>query len=271
MNSLFAGVDIGSTNSKACVIDVEGNILGYAQDATGVDRGSSGEEVLVAACSKLGVSVDDLTCIGATGYGRRQLGCADVVYPEVICHARGAEHLVPGTRTVLDIGGQDCKIIECKDGSVLKFEMNDKCAAGTGRFFEVLSEHLFNVSIDELSDLAAASTNGARVSSMCTVFAETEIVSMLSQGVSEADICRGMIEAIFRRIKAMAGAASIRIVSPVVFMGGCARCAAAKPILEEMIGMEVLVPEVPQMPASLGIALIARDDYLLDSQDNNQD
>jgi predicted CoA-substrate-specific enzyme activase len=182
-----------------------------------------------------------------------------------------SEHLVPGTRTVLDIGGQDCKILECKEGSVLKFEMNDKCAAGTGRFFEVLSEHLFNVSIDELSDLAAASTNGARVSSMCTVFAETEIVSMLSQGVSEADICRGMIEAVFRRIKAMAGAASIRITSPVVFMGGCARCATAKPILEEMIGMEVLVPEEPQMPAALGIALIARDDYLLDLQDNNQD
>jgi predicted CoA-substrate-specific enzyme activase len=264
MKGLFAGVDIGSTNSKACVIDIEGTILGYAQDATGVDRGGSGEEVLLAACSSLDVSPADLAYIGATGYGRRQLACANVVYPEVICHARGAEHIVPGARTVLDIGGQDCKIIECKDGAVLKFEMNDKCAAGTGRFFEVLSEHLFNVSIDELSDLAAASASGARVSSMCTVFAETEIVSMLSQGVSEADICRGMIEAIFRRIKAMAAAASIRIVPPVVFMGGCARCFAAKPILEEMIGMEVLVPEIPQMPASLGIALMARDDYLLD-------
>ena len=259
---LFAGVDIGSTNSKACIIDSKGNVLGYSQNATGSDRGVSGEEAYSRALADAGVEREEVLYVGATGYGRRKFEPADVVSPEVICHALGAERLFPGVRTVLDVGGQDCKIIQCSDGLVLKFEMNDKCAAGTGRFFEVLSGHLLHIGIDELSELASRSKGGARISSMCTVFAESEIVSMLSQGVPNEDICRGMIEAMFRRIKAMAGAASIPFEGPVVFMGGVARCLATKPILEEMLGMDVLVPEVPQLPACLGVALMARDEYL---------
>ena len=260
---LFAGVDIGSTNSKACIIDVDANVLGYAQNATGADRGDSGEEAYEAALEAAGVSREDIVYVAATGYGRRKFEPANVVYPEVICHALGANQLFPGTRTVLDVGGQDCKVVQQNEGLVLKFEMNDKCAAGTGRFFETLSGHLLGVDIEELSDMAARSEKGARISSMCTVFAETEIVSLLSQGVSNDDIARGMIEAMFRRIKAMAGAASIPFEEPLVFMGGVARCAAAKPILENMVGCKVLVPGEPQMPASLGVALMARDDYFM--------
>ena len=265
LRNLYAGVDIGSTNSKACIVDGDGNVLGYSQNATGADRGGSGVEAFEAAMREAHVERKDISYIGATGYGRRKFPEYDVVYPEVICHARGAEILIPGTRTILDIGGQDCKVLECRDGQVLKFEMNDKCAAGTGRFFEVLSEHLLHVTLDELSDLAAASENPARVSSVCTVFAESEIVSMLSQGITPEDVSRGMIEAIFRRIRSMAKAASINFEAPLVFMGGCARCKAAKPILEEMLGMEVFVPEIPQLPACLGVAMMARDDYLLET------
>ncbi len=262
MSMYFAGVDIGSTNSKACIIDVTGEVLGYSQNATGADRGDSGETAFAAALENAGLTREDISYIGATGYGRRKFEPADVVFPEVICHAYGAEQLFPGTKTVLDIGGQDCKIIQCSDGLVLKFEMNDKCAAGTGRFFEVLAGHLLNVSIDDLGDLALKSTAGARISSMCTVFAETEIVSMLSQGVPNEDICRGLIEAMVRRVKAMAGSASIPFEEPVVFMGGLARCTAAKPILDEMLGIDCLVPEIPQLPAALGVALMARDEFL---------
>lgn len=262
MKRLFAGVDIGSTNSKACIIDLAGSVLGYAQNATGADRGDSGMKAFEKALAQAGVRRGEISHIGATGYGRRKFEPADVVYPEVLCHAMGAEHLLPGTKTVLDVGGQDCKVIQCHEGMVLKFEMNDKCAAGTGRFFEVLSGHLLNITLDELSDLALASKKPARISSMCTVFAETEIVSMLSQDTPSEDICRGMIEAMFRRIKALAGAASIPLESPLMFMGGVARCEAAKPILEELLGIEVFVPEIPQLPAALGVALMARDDLL---------
>lgn len=232
MTLLFAGVDIGSANSKACIIDIDGNILGYSQNATGSDRGDSGMECYNAALEAAGASADDIAYVAATGYGRRKFEPADVVYPEVICHALSAEQLFPGTRTVLDVGGQDCKIIQQREGLVTKFEMNDKCAAGTGRFFETQPSKLLGVAIEDLSDMAARSQEGARISSMCTVFAETEIVSMLSQGRSSDDIARGMIEAMFRRIKAMAGAASIPFEEPLVFMGGVAHCAAAKPILE---------------------------------------
>ncbi len=261
MTQYFAGVDIGSTNSKACIIDETGAIVGYAQNATHSDREESGLEAYHSALRKAGVNETEILHVGATGYGRRKFTCADVVYPEVICHAVGAEKLFPGTRTVLDVGGQDCKVMQCRDGEVLKFEMNDKCAAGTGRFFEVLSGHLLHVSLDELSDLAEKSTNPARISSMCTVFAETEIVSLLSQGVSEEDVSRGMIEAMFRRIKAMAASAVIPFEEPLIFMGGAARCKAAKQILEDMIGIRVFVPDIPQLPACLGVALMARDEY----------
>ena len=262
MKGYFAGVDIGSTNSKACVIDLEGNVLGYSQNATGSDRGDSGEEAFANALAAASVDRAQVLHVSATGYGRRKFAPANSVHPEVICHAAGAEQLFPGVRTVLDVGGQDCKVIQCRGGLVLKFEMNDKCAAGTGRFFEVLAGHLLGVDIEEVGALALRSSAGARVSSMCTVFAETEIVSMLSQGVPVEDICRGLIEAMFRRIKAMAGSASIPFETPLVFMGGVARCSAARPVLEEMLGVEVLVPEVPQMPAALGAALMARDAYV---------
>lgn len=262
MDTYFAGVDIGSTNSKACIINIDGIVLGYAQNPTKANRQESGCDVYEHALSNAGINDNDVSYVGATGYGRRKFERADIVYPEVICHAIGAEHLFPNTRTVLDVGGQDCKIIQCHEGIVLKFEMNDKCAAGTGRFFEVLSENLLKIPIDQLSDLAEASKDPVRISSMCTVFAESEVVSMLSQGVSNENISRGMIEAMFRRIKAMAGAASIPLNPPLVFMGGVARCKAAKSILEDLIGMDVLVPEVPQLPASLGIAIMARDEWL---------
>ncbi len=264
MKGYFAGVDIGSTNSKACIINLEGEVLGYAQNATGSDRGDSGETAFSHALEDAKIERESILHIGATGYGRRKFEPANVVYPEVICHASGAEKIFPGVRTVLDVGGQDCKVIQCQEGLVMKFEMNDKCAAGTGRFFEVLAGHLLGVSIDEVGSLALQSNAGARISSMCTVFAESEIVSMLSQGVPTQDICRGLIEAMFRRIRAMAGSASIPLEGPIVFMGGMARCSAAKPILEEMVKSEVLVPEIPQLPAALGAALMARDDFLVD-------
>lgn len=264
MTALFGGVDIGSTNSKACIIDDEGRVLGYAQNATGSDRGDSGMQVYLNALADAGVSERDVAYVGATGYGRRKFKPANVVYPEVVCHARGAEELYPGTRTVLDVGGQDSKVIQCKEGLVTKFEMNDKCAAGTGRFYEVLAQNLLKVTLDELSDLALQAESGVRISSMCTVFAETEVVSLLSQGVSNEEICRGMIEAMFRRIRSMAGSASIPLEEPIVFMGGTAHCKAAKPIFEGMTGLEIHVPDNPQLPACLGVALMARDDYFAD-------
>jgi (R)-2-hydroxyacyl-CoA dehydratese activating ATPase len=146
---LFAGVDIGSTTAKAVLIDEAGLVLAYSIMDTKHDRNQSGEEVLAMALDQAGTSADRLTVVASTGYGRRSFKRSQKVMPEIICHARGTEHLHPGVKTVIDVGGQDSKIIALGErGTVEMFEMNDRCAAGTGRFFEVLSGRLLSVPLD---------------------------------------------------------------------------------------------------------------------------
>lgn len=257
----FGGVDIGSTTTKAVVIDDEGSVLGFSLADTTSDRSASGEAVLATALGHLDKGFDDLSSIGATGYGRRVFDHAQTVVPEVICHARGTEQLIPGVRTVIDIGGQDSKVIECQSGLVMKFEMNDKCAAGSGRFFEVLSRRLLNVTLDELGPMALRAEDEVRLSSICTVYAESEIVSMLSNGVSRDAIAKGILVSVFRRIVSMANQSGVAMKEPIVLSGGVAKSSAAIPLLEELLGKTVTAVPNPQLPAALGAALLAQDAY----------
>ncbi len=262
-NDLIAGVDIGSTTSKAVMINESGEVVAFAIIDTKHDRNASGEEVLKMALDKAGKDYKDLCMVFSTGYGRRAFERSDEAVPEVICHARGTVHLCPDVRTIIDIGGQDAKLISIgSDGIVDKFDMNDKCAAGTGRFFEVLSRRLLNVPIDELGPLAMKSKNPVLLSSTCTVFAETEIVSYLSQGIPQEDIAMGILESIARRIWAMGSQARIKFVEPIVVTGGLAKNLALKNAFEDRFDKSVHLMKNPQMQAALGAALMAKDKFV---------
>jgi predicted CoA-substrate-specific enzyme activase len=260
---LFAGVDIGSTTSKAVLIDGAGAVLAYSILDTKHDRNQSGEEVLAMALESAGKNDSDLAVIASTGYGRRSFQRTQKVMPEIICHARGTEHLYPGVRTVIDVGGQDSKIIAVGvGGTVEMFEMNDRCAAGTGRFFEVLSRRLLSVPLDELGPLALTSKNPVYLSSVCTIFAESEIISYLSEGLPSADIAMGILEAMAKRVVSLGRQARIAYEEPIVLTGGVALNVAAKKAFEDQLDKTVVALEDPQMPAALGVALIGRDEYV---------
>ena len=178
---MFTGIDIGSVTAKAVIVGEQREILVFSIAPTRHDREKSGQEVLQAALSKIGRPKEAIKYTVTTGYGRRAF-TADEVLPEIICHAKGTKALLPSVRTIIDIGGQDSKVIELdEEGRVIKFEMNDKCAAGTGRFLEVLTERILNLDLEELGPLSLKCQKPCIISSVCTVFAETEIVSLLSE------------------------------------------------------------------------------------------
>jgi len=258
---LFAGVDIGSTTSKAVLIDEAGVVVAYSIIDTKHDRNRSGEEVLGLALEAAGRDEADLATVASTGYGRRSFTRSQKVMPEIICHARGTEHMYPEVKTIIDLGGQDSKIIAVGErGTVMMFEMNDRCAAGTGRFFEVLSRRLLSVPLEELGPLALTSKNPVYLSSVCTIFAESEIISYLSEGLPIADIAMGILEAMAKRVISTGRQARIAYEQPIVLTGGVALNVAAKKAFEDQLDKEVVVLDRPQMPAALGVALIGRDE-----------
>ncbi|MDD6181525.1 MAG: acyl-CoA dehydratase activase [Desulfovibrionaceae bacterium] len=252
---LTAGIDIGSVAAKAVILDTSHQqILGFAVQPSGWNPREAGAQVLEAACSHAGVQRGSLDAVVGTGYGRVALPWADRTVTEITCHARGALHLFPRTGVVLDIGGQDSKAISTDaDGSVLDFVMNDKCAAGTGRFLQVLSG-ILGMDLDELNT-AAGTSEPAAISSMCAVFAETEIVGLLAQGVSPASIAAGVYLSIARRMRALAGRIPMR--GECTFTGGLAVSPSFAARLAAELGVPVNVPEHPQITGALGAALIA--------------
>lgn len=179
-----------------------------------------------------------------------------------MCHARGTRLLVPEVRTIIDIGGQDSKVIRLDDkGLVTRFEMNDKCAAGTGRFLEVLTERILNLTLDEIGSLALQSTRDCHISSVCTVFAESEILSLLSEKYSKEDIAWGMSKAIARRVIGMGTGGQISFEEPIVFSGGVSRNSGVVKAIENELRKKVISLEEPQVTAALGAAIYARESY----------
>lgn len=248
---ITAGIDVGSTATKAVVFD--GRVIGEALLPTGWNPREAGLQALEGALRQAGVERKDVMSVVGTGYGRISLSFIDRKATEVACHARGASFLVPTTRLVVDIGGQDSKVIAIKEnGTVSDFLMNDKCAAGTGRFLQVMTGVL-DVTLDELGELALDSEPAA-VSSMCAVFAESEVIGLLSRGVSKGAVAAGVIESISRRIQALAG--RMPPTDEITFTGGLARNKAVCRRLSETLGRPLRVPERPQMVGALGAALI---------------
>jgi len=256
---MFAGIDVGSATTKAVLLSKDMRTLSFSVIPTGHDFNLSGNKVLESALQKIGKSRNCVEYLVSTGYGRRSLLIHDKVLPEIICHAKGTNHLFPKSKTIIDIGGQDSKVIELDDeGNVVRFEMNDKCAAGTGRFLEVLSG-ILEVDIKDLGLLSIRSKNPCVLSSVCTVFAESEVISYLSHGKAREDICAGLSRAIAKRVISMGRAAQIAYEKEIVFSGGVAKNIGVVRAIEQELGEKVLVPKEPQITAALGAAIFAKD------------
>jgi predicted CoA-substrate-specific enzyme activase len=251
-----AGVDIGSLTAKAIILE-DNRILGRSLVLTGHNSRLSGRRALDLALEEAGLAQDDLGGIVATGYGRLAADFTEDKVTEITCHARGAHSTNPEARTVIDLGGQDSKAIAIDDlGKVLDFVMNDKCSAGTGRFLEVMA-HALEIELDDLGKLSLESGSPAAISSVCTVFAESEVVSRVAEGVSKVDIVAGIHQAIASRIYAMA--VRIPVEQEIIMTGGVARNRGVVRALEKRFESEILVPAMPQHTGALGAAIIAEE------------
>jgi len=255
---LVAGIDVGAATAKAVILG-NGGILGYSIKPTGRDVKLTANKVIQEALEKarLSTSINGLNYVVSTGYARESIEFANKTVTEIICHARGANFVIPSTRFIIDMGGQDSKAIEVDaQGNVINFTMNDKCAAGTGRFLEVMAQVLEVESVAEMGPLALQSKEPCRISSTCTVFAETEVVVLRAAGKDRKDLIAGVHKAVSSRVAVMASNLAIR--PDAVFAGGVAKNIGVKKFLEEEIGMEFLVPVEPQIIGALGAALFAQ-------------
>jgi predicted CoA-substrate-specific enzyme activase len=223
---------------------------------TGPEHRKLANRVMEEALAKAKLAFDDITYVVATGYGRINVPFADKQITEISCHARGVGHLLPEVRTVIDIGGQDSKGIKLKDGRAVDFVMNDKCAAGTGRFLEVTAESL-GVSLEEMGKLSLEAKNRVGISSTCTVFAAQEVVARLSEGAALADIIAGLHEAIATRIYGMVR--RLKIEREVAITGGGAKNIGLVKAMEAKLGFPVLVPPEPLLTGAIGAALLGKD------------
>jgi predicted CoA-substrate-specific enzyme activase len=254
--SLAAGIDIGSITAKAAVMR-DGKLLGTRVIFTGYNAESAGRRVFDELLAELGLAPAEIGRIVATGYGRKSVAMADKAVTEIMCHAAGARFLDPSIRSLIDIGGQDSKaVVMDGEGKVVNFTMNDKCAAGTGRFLEVMARAL-EADLDEFGGLSLRAGRPAKISSLCTVFAESEVISLIAKGEARENIIAGIHEAIASRVAAMAN--RIGLAEPIMMTGGVARNIGVVRALEKAIGMSVVVSPHAQVAGAIGAASLAQE------------
>lgn len=255
-NNVFAGIDVGSRTAKAVIINHEG-IVSYSIIETGADPRKAGEKVFEKALHQGGYGKEVMRIIG-TGYGRVSLSFVDGIITELSCHAKGVHYLNPNIRTVIDIGGQDSKVIKLnRGGSMSDFVMNDRCAAGTGRFLEVMAKAL-ETSLEELGQISLSSNKTCGINSTCTVFAESEVISLLAAGEKKEDIAAGLYHAIAKRVGNLAK--HLDIEEDVGFVGGVAKNEGLRKALEEFLEVHFApIGEDPQITGALGAALLAKE------------
>jgi (R)-2-hydroxyacyl-CoA dehydratese activating ATPase len=249
---MSVGIDSGSATTKAVLVN-DGHIVAQVVLPTAFDFLSAAEKAYKNVLAIAGVDEDDVNGVYATGYGRNSIKFADRVISEITAHAKGVYHLYPDVNGIIDIGGQDSKVISVNDGKVTDFLMNDKCAAGTGKFLEYTARAL-EVPIEEFGLLALGSKKPASITSMCTVFAETEAISLRARGFTKEDIAAGLIESVARRVAVMARQVGLK--QNVAFVGGVAKNAGIKVALEKELGISLYVPPEPQVTGALGASLL---------------
>jgi predicted CoA-substrate-specific enzyme activase len=253
---ITCGMDIGSRTIKALLFDTQARkAVGHRIDDTGANPARRAKMLFQALLREHSLKTKDLKSTVSTGYGRKSFSCAQKAVTEITCHARGTVFLFPQARFVIDIGGQDCKaILMDPKGRVQDFAMNDRCAAGTGRFLEMTAE-ILKIPMDAMVRLAMQAKKSADINSMCAVFAESEIVGLLSKGRTREEIVRGVMESLSKRTAAMAQRVGVH--GQAVFSGGVAKNEAMVRMLERDLGVRLTVPEEPRITGALGAALIA--------------
>jgi predicted CoA-substrate-specific enzyme activase len=254
---IHLGIDIGSVCAKG--IAIRGDHMEKVLLPTGWNIRDTAHQLKSLLLERLDASEADIQTVIATGYGRISIPYATRQVTEITCHARGAAYLSSSARTIIDIGGQDSKVISIDaDGRVMDFIMNDKCAAGTGRFLQVMA-HVLGAEVDDL-DALACEGNPIEINSMCTVFAESEIVSLLAQGTDKASVAAGILSSISQRIVHLSSRVTLR--NQIFFTGGVSKSEVVRNNLAEKLGMAVAHHEDSQFAGAIGAALIGRDDHL---------
>lgn len=252
------GCDVGSTTGKAVIIH-EASIVAHCITPSTTNPEKTARFAMAEALRMAGLnSIDDLRYIVGTGYGRLKVPFAHENVSEITCHARGAYWLNPAVRTVVDIGGQDCKVMALdKNGKVLEFVMNDRCAAGTGRFFEAMARVL-GCGLEGISSPANQGANAATISSQCSVFAESEVVTLINEGVELPNIIAGINSAVANRLFSMIR--RVGLTKELALTGGCSKNEGLARALEKKLAVNVtLLPQDPQIAGAVGAALIGFD------------
>jgi predicted CoA-substrate-specific enzyme activase len=249
----YAGIDVGASRTKAVIIDGDERIIGQAVIKSGTDFDAASSRCLNEALEMAGVTVGQIANAMSTGYGRNNVTIATDTKTEISCHARGCYHYFPRAISIIDIGGQDNKIIKLDaSGKRLSFKMNRKCAAGTGAFLEEMSLRL-DIPLENLDGLARQSQSMVELGSFCTVFSATEVLEKIRQGKKVPDIVKGLFYSVIKRVMEMD-----LLSEHVVMTGGVvAHNGYLVDMTSEMIGRSVLVPEFPQLTGALGAALFA--------------
>jgi predicted CoA-substrate-specific enzyme activase len=250
-----AGIDIGSISTKAAIMEGD-RMLASRVIFTGYNAETAGKKVFEMVLDDAKLASRDVGRIIATGYGRKSVAFANKAVTEIMCHAAGARYMNPQIRAVIDIGGQDSKAILLDEtGRVVNFAMNDKCAAGTGRFLEVMARAL-EVDLDEFGRLSLQAAAPSKISSLCTVFAESEVISLIARGEKRENIIAGIHESICIRVLAMANRVGVR--APIAMTGGVAKNIGVVKAFEKAIGSPVAVSEYAQINGAIGAALLAQ-------------
>ena len=250
---IFVGVDVGASRTKVAILDPDKNLIGYAIDKSGTDFAATADSCLSVSLKMAGAKKEDIVKAISTGYGRKNVSFASETRTEIGCHAKGCYFYYPFSITIIDIGGQDNKVVKLDDAGLRTgFKMNRKCAAGTGAFLEEMAPRL-DIALEEMNDLAAKSNDMIKLGSYCTVFSGTEVLENIRNGKKVPDIVKGLFFSVIKRIIEMDS-----FTKKVVMTGGVV---AHNPYLVEMakelIGRNILVPEHPQLTGAVGAALYA--------------
>jgi predicted CoA-substrate-specific enzyme activase len=251
----FTGIDVGSTMTKAVILNngVIASIIG----PTGPEQRRLANKVMEEALKRADISLQEITYIVSTGYGRINVPFADKQFTEITCHAKGIVSLFPKAKTIIDIGGQDIKAIKIDaTGKTTDFVMNDKCAAGSGRFIEVIADTL-GVPLDKVGDLSLGSKNPAKISNICTIWAQQEVAASLAQGIPVSDLLAGVHQSLADRICRMVN--RLKVEEAVIVTGGGGKNKGLLKALFEQLGHEILVPEEPLITGALGAALMGKE------------
>jgi len=245
--------------TKVVLIDKSSNLLSTIKGPTGPEHRQLANEVMRQALEQASLQIDDISYIVATGYGRLNVPFADRQITELSCHAKGVSSLFPNVQTAIDIGGQDAKCMKIANGRLINFVMNDKCAAGTGRFLEVTAATL-GIRLEAMGDISLKATKKIQISSLCTIFAQQEVVALLSRGEKLENILAGLHDALASRIAALAR--RLGIEPDLVLTGGVAKNIGMVRAIKESLGCEILVPEEPLLTGALGAAILAKGIYM---------